>query len=72
MRPVHDAALRIPGVFAVVLDDVADAQRFDARLVEGYVPKPQWLVTLRPSEGLPMRLGVVGRRSGDTILSSRR
>lgn len=32
------------------------AQRFNPRLLEGYTPQPEFLVTLRPSEGLPMRL----------------
>ncbi|MGZ3457717.1 MAG: cytochrome P450 [Archangium sp.] len=32
------------------------AQRFDPRLLADYTPRPEFLVTLRPSEGLPMRL----------------
>ena len=30
------------------------ACRFDATLAEGYAPRPELLVTLRPSAGLPM------------------
>ncbi|HVS78518.1 MAG TPA: cytochrome P450 [Steroidobacteraceae bacterium] len=32
------------------------AQRFEVRCVDGYVPKPEYLVLCRPSEGAPMRL----------------
>jgi cytochrome P450 len=32
------------------------AQRFDARALEGYAPRPEYLVLCRPSEGAPMRL----------------
>ncbi|HEY6912877.1 MAG TPA: cytochrome P450 [Myxococcales bacterium] len=32
------------------------AQRFDPRLADGYELKPQYLVTLRPALGLPMRI----------------
>lgn len=39
------------------------AQRFNPRLTEG-MPQPEWLVTLRPSGGLPMRLEAVTRQPG--------
>jgi len=32
------------------------AQRFEPRLVEGYEPRPEYLVVARPSRGAPMRL----------------
>jgi cytochrome P450 len=38
------------------------AQRFDPRIAEGYELKPQYLVTLRPADGLPTRIERAGRR----------
>ena len=37
------------------------APRFAPRLTPGYRPTPEYLVTLRPSGGLPMRLSALGR-----------